>query len=181
MSARPAGSSFGKPDHTGRSSGKLTGRIKKLKAPPKGEPWCWLTSELLGSAAWTAMSPNTTRLVHFLMVEHMNHAGTENGNLLATYDQLAEYGCSRRLVSEAIAEATFLGLVSVERGGRWADTNQPSRYCLTWLYSDRDGTSATNRWKGVTEEAITKWKKGRRRRRTKTKPRLTIVNYRSAP
>ena len=80
---------FGKPDASGRSSGKLTGERKKLRQPPKGEPFVWLTRELLTSPAWRAMSPNAARLIDFLLVEHTNHAGTENGNLLATYDQLA--------------------------------------------------------------------------------------------
>ena len=33
-------SSFGRPDATGRSSGKLSGsRAKRLRGPPKDEPW----------------------------------------------------------------------------------------------------------------------------------------------
>ena len=45
-------SRFGKPDATGRSSGKLGGRAGKLMKPPQGEPWVWLTRELLASDAW---------------------------------------------------------------------------------------------------------------------------------
>ncbi len=45
---------FGKPDPTGRSSGKLTGRSASLMRPPDGEPFVWLTRELVGSDAWQA-------------------------------------------------------------------------------------------------------------------------------
>ena len=70
---------FGKPYATGRSSGKLTGSDRKWRSPPKGEPWAWLTRELLCSPAWRAQGPNCRRLIDFLLIEHTNHAGTENG------------------------------------------------------------------------------------------------------
>ena len=148
---------FGKPDATGRSSGKRAGRARKLNSPPKGEPWVWLTRELLASAAWRARSINTMRLIEFLLVEHMNHAGTENGNLKATYDQLTAWGLTRSEICAAIDEAGFLGLARFERGGRWSGTNQPSTYRLTFL-ADRDSNPPTNEWKGKTEDEISAWK-----------------------
>jgi hypothetical protein len=54
----------------------------------------------------------------FLMLENMRHAGTENGNLLAPYDQLVDHGIGRRLIPEAVNEAERLGLIAVQRGGR---------------------------------------------------------------
>ncbi len=53
----------GKPDATGRSSGKRTGRAGKAHRRPKGEPWVWLTRELLTSPAWRDQSVNTARLI----------------------------------------------------------------------------------------------------------------------
>ncbi len=164
MKARGGGSNFGKPDATGKSSGKLTGRLKKLKAPKP--PFAWQNIELLTSAAWRARSINTARLIDALLVDHMNHAGTENGNLMSTYDQLVALGASRSCLTDAIAEAEFLGLVKVDPGGRWVNSNQPSRYRLTWLYCLPDETLATNDWKRVTKEAIKKWREGRRQRAT---------------
>jgi hypothetical protein len=156
-------SKFGNPNATGRGSGKLSGRLAKLKRPPKGEPWIWLTRELIESPAWRLRSINCTRLLDFLLVEHMNHAGTENGNLMATHDQLNLWGAGRRHIRPAIEEAIFLGLLKYERGGRWANTNQPSRFRLTFFFSDEDFSPATNEWKGKTEEAIKEWKKDRAR------------------
>ena len=117
---------FGKPNATGRSSGKRTGRAARAHRPPKDEPWVWLTRELVSSPAWRSRSINCARLIDFLMVEHKNHAGTENGNLMATYDQLVPWGLTRSEIRAAIDEAEFLGLVRFERGGRWAETNKPS-------------------------------------------------------
>lgn len=148
----------GKPNETGRSSGKWTAKEKKIWGPPKGEPWAWLTTELLASPAWRQRSINTIRLIDFLLIEHRNHAGLENGNLMATYDQLVEYGLTRSEIKAAIFEAEFLGLVKVTyEGGRYAGNNQPSTYRLTF-YAGRDGSPATNEWKGKTAEAIKEWK-----------------------
>ena len=162
---------FGKPDATGRSSGQLTGRQGKLRGPPKDEPWVWLTRELLASPAWRARSINCMRLLDFLLVEHMNHAGTENGNLHATYDQLGGWGLTRSEIRRATEESEFLGLVRCERGGRWAGTNKPSTYRLTYL-PDRDGHPPTNEWKRVSQNHIGAWRserteqrRGRRERR----------------
>lgn len=150
--------SQGKPDATGRSSGKGSTREKKTWGPPKGEPWIWLTTELLVSPAWRLRSINAARLIDFLLIEHRNHAGLENGNLMATYDQLVDHGLKRRFICAAISEAEFLGLIRCDRGGRWADKNQPSTYRLTF-YTSRDDSSATNEWKGKTAEAVREWKR----------------------
>jgi len=99
----------------------------------------------------------------------MNHAGTENGNLIATYDQLVALGASRTYIRAAIEEAEFLGLI--ERtipGGRWAGSNQPSRYRLTFL-PDRDYSPPTNDWKRRTADQIADWKAGRTKRRAARK------------
>ena len=181
-----------RPDATGRSSGKVAGkRWRKLVSPPEGEPFIWHTREMLTSPAWRAMSINCRRLLDALEVDHMNHAGTENGNLMATYDQLREYGCPRSEIRAAVDEAVFLGLVKVKRGGRWAESNQPSTYRLTY-YADRDGRPATNEWKGKTVEAIAAWKEDRarlpstRHKRSKkqnagTDSRTTVVRFPELP
>ena len=171
MKARGGGSDFGKPDATGRSSGKLTGRLKKLMGPPDDQPWCWQPRDLITSDAWRARSITLVRIINALLLDHMNHAGQENGNLMATYDQLVASGAGRRFISDAIAEGVFLGLIRVDPGGRWVDSNQPSRYRLTWLYCLPTDTPATNDWKRVTKEDIKKWREGRRQRTTKKQNR----------
>lgn len=129
----------------------------KINGPPNGEPWVWLSRELLASPPWQCRSPNCTRLLEFLLLEHMAHGGNENGNLLATYDQLEDFGIGRRLISPAIKEAERLGLVKVKRGGRkgWVETAITS-FTLTFFairHRDERGiyhwTEPTNDWKRV--------------------------------
>ena len=154
---------FRKPLPNGRSSGIRYGREGKFRAPPKGSPWCWLTTELLASEAWRALSVNGRRFIDFLMIEHTSHAATENGNLGVTYDQLVEFGLTRRLIKESIRETVFLGLVRVmQKGGlSFGDVKRLTRYRLTF-YADRDGNHATNEWKGVGQDKVDEWRRGRR-------------------
>jgi hypothetical protein len=98
-------SNFGKPDATGRSSGKLERAERKLLGPPAGEPWAWLTAELLASEAWRGMSRACHRLIVYLMREHCLHAGRENGRLQAPYAELVRFGLSRRFIHRAIAQS----------------------------------------------------------------------------
>lgn len=137
----------GKPDKTGRSSGKIAGKKEReWRGPPKDEPWSWLTRELLESDAWRGQSVHCFRLLTFLLLDHMANSGLENGRLMATYDQLGTFGISRRKINGAITEAEQRGLVKVDHGGRWNMTNRPSRFRLTF-YADHRGAPATNDWK----------------------------------
>lgn len=138
---------FGKPNATGRSSGKLAGRESKLRKPPKGEPWTWLTRELLFSPAWRAMSLDARRLIDFLLVEHCNHAGRENGQLIATHRQLIAIGILPSNVRRAIETCESLGLIRWQMGGR----NIPSRFRLTF-YADAAGGDPTDEWKAITPD-----------------------------
>lgn len=136
--------------------------LKRIYGPPKNEPWVWQTTELLASNAWRALSTNTRRFLDFLMIEHRNHAGQENGNLMATYDQLDAAGLTRGCIAAAVDEAEFLGLVRAQRGGKLADSNQPSTYRLTF-YADKDRAPPTNDWKRITADRIKAWQAERRR------------------
>jgi len=94
------------------------------------------------SAARKALGINARRLLEYLEVEHMNHAGTENGNLIATHKQLREWGIPKSQIAKAIDQAEDLGFIEVQRGGR----NYPSRYRLTY-FADRLYRSPTNNWR----------------------------------
>ena len=110
--------SFGKPNATGRSSGKLDARERKKLGPQQGDaPWVHLTCELLSSAAWREASIHCRRFVDYLMIEQGNHSGRENGRLQATYNQLVAFGIPRKRISGAIREAVERGLVEVTRKG----------------------------------------------------------------
>lgn len=158
------------PNNTGRASGKQSGMAKKVMQAPKGEPFVMLTREQLTSPAWRAMSINCRKLIDFLLIEQMNHAGQENGHLLATYDQLADYGMTRSGISSVINEAEKLGLIRVEHGGRWAGKNTPSIYELTFLPKQRPyPVYPTNDWRRVTEEDVVSFRQEKRAARQRKK------------
>jgi hypothetical protein len=139
-------------------------RERKATGPPQGEPWVWHSRELLESDAWRSRSIHCVRLVEFLEIEHMAHAGTENGNLVAPYRQLRKHGLHPRRTLTAIEEAEFLGLIVCERGSGGLDIRTPSRYRLTYQPS-YGRVPPSNNWRRVTREAIVEW----RRRRTRNK------------
>jgi hypothetical protein len=162
----------GKPYREGRSPGNRIRQIRKWQSPPKDEPWVWLTLEILASPSWRAMSPNCRRLMDFLLIEHRNHAGMENGNLMATHEQLTEYGLSKNLIADSIREAIFLGLIKHDRGGRWGLVKTPSIFRLTF-FTNRYGAPATNEWKGKTEEKISVWKQDRKVARARKRKQIS--------
>jgi hypothetical protein len=84
------------------------------------------------------------------MVEHMHHAGTENGRLPVTYDDFERYGLRRKTIRFGITAAAALGFIDITEEGHAGagDTRRAARYALTWV--DRyDGAPRTNRWKAV--------------------------------
>src|SRR5271169_793900 len=128
-------SNFGKPDATGRSSGRPYRRERDLLYPPDGKSWAWLTCDLLASEAWSGMTIDCRRLVDVLLIENCNHAGRENGRLAATYDQLEQAGIRRERILPAIEEAIGRGLIErTVKGGLFGSPvkRTASRYRLTW-------------------------------------------------
>jgi hypothetical protein len=121
---------------------------KERNRPPPDEPWVWFSREMLESEAWRLMPPTAKMVVFRICVEHMHHAGTENGNLAVTYDDFALYGIRRNSIRGAIAAAVGHGFTTITQAGRrsiGAD-RWPTRYALTWL-GLKDGSPPTNRWK----------------------------------
>ena len=175
---RSGGASFGRPDATGRSSGKAAGKRARPMRPPDGTSWAWVTDELLNSLAWRAQSVNCRKLIDFLMLEHCRHAGQENGNLMATYDQLVDYGLTRNRVAAAIWEAEKLGLIQCRHGGRYYGSNEPNRYTLTWIGTLH--SPAFNPWKGKNEHDVERSRKPARHIRKKadrtSRSAITVIS-----
>lgn len=136
-------------------------RQEKIRDVPKGEPFVTLSRELLTSPAWRAMSINCRRLIDFLMIEHLNHAGSENGNLCATYDQLVAFGIPRRLIHVSMDEAEMLKLVFIERGARKSSgLSHMNRFTLTFvrqriMAGERMGyVPPSGEWKRIKQEGV---------------------------
>jgi hypothetical protein len=142
-------SKFGRNNATGRSSGKLDAQERKLMGPPPNVPWVYIPRDLLMSDAWRGMSVHCRKFIDFLMIEHCNHAGRENGKLQATYDQLSASGLARKRIASAIREAVDRGLVDVtRRGGLYGAVahRTTSRYRLTWIGTLVPACGPTNEW-----------------------------------
>jgi len=115
-----------------------------MTAKEPKERFVKLLHDLLESDPWRSLSINARRLIDFLMLEHMAHAGQRNGYLVAPRRQLEQAGIGARYVSAAIEEVERMGIVDVRRGvGR-----RPSVYALTWLPM-ADGAAPSHRWRAV--------------------------------
>jgi hypothetical protein len=134
-------------------AGFLPRRVQdKLNAPPHGLAWCWLTQEIMESGSFRALSIYGRRVLDRIMLEHMRHAGQENGRLKVTWCDFVKSGISRRLVGHALGEVISAGLVAIEIPGRrirYGQPGDPTHYRLTWLpvAKQNDFFPATNDWK----------------------------------
>jgi hypothetical protein len=90
---------------------------------------------LLESDAWKARSFHLVRVLDRLELEHLDHAGKENGYLKVTYDDFVEYGASRKFIKTALQEGVALGLIGITHEGSYAGSGRrdPSTYELTHL------------------------------------------------
>ncbi len=96
--------------------------------------------------------PLCARLVlERVLIEHMAHAGTQNGELTVTYDDFVRFGLSSRpAAARGIRIAVGLGFLDVTRRGRrsFGGVRQASQYGIAWLPRS-DGTLASNRWRKI--------------------------------
>jgi hypothetical protein len=134
-------------------------KFKERNAPPKGEGqnWAWFTREMLESLSWRALNLASRRVVERVIIEHLKHGGTQNGDLPVTFADFQESGVPRCLIKASIELAVALGWIDVvERGVRgYGPARRPTRYGLTWL-PRADWTAASNRWRLQTWESIEK-------------------------
>ena len=128
------------------------GKKSSVKSVRPNESFIQLETKLLYSPAWKSLSITARRVLDFLMVEHCEHGGHENGRLKAPYDQLGKHNGS----------------------------NQPSNYTLTFVYTKgKTGISfwATNDWERVDAEKIHEYKKDRREQRKAREKRKARLNF----
>jgi hypothetical protein len=101
-----------------------------------GEQFIMLHREVANSFAWRAASLGCHRFIWRLCEEHMAQGGKENGNLIATYENLLDYGIpSRSTIAEAQREAVALGLVVLGKCGRGgnAENREAHRWGLAFI------------------------------------------------
>ena len=70
----------------------------------------WITKDFLGSDAFRLLSAPAHRALFRIIIEHVNHAGLENGRLKVTYRDFEAYSCRYRSIKKAIEELVRQGL-----------------------------------------------------------------------
>jgi hypothetical protein len=133
----------------GRSTGKFANsKFRKANHPPTGEPFIWMTRQMLESPAYRVLSGGGHGVVARVALEHMAHGASLNGSLPVTYNDFEAYGIRRRSIRQFLEEAVVLGFVARTQKGRKAIgefEGAPALYRVTWLPT-HDGQAATNDW-----------------------------------
>jgi hypothetical protein len=126
-------------------------QAKNPNGPPDGASWIWWTQEMYESFAGRELFKHDAALslVHPIALEHLRHAGKENGRLKITYDDFQEWGISRARIGDAIAIAEVLGFSKRVKRGRasWEDQRESGEFALTWQSIDSE--LPTNDWKRI--------------------------------
>jgi hypothetical protein len=158
-----------KTDPTGRSAGTLKiGRAKKWKLQT---PFIGHSLELRRSVAFRSLSSPARKAMDFLEIEHLSHACSQNGGLVAPHRQLALAGISKRDVANALRELEAFGIIRcTERGARLGGVDTPSRYALTF-YPTLDGEFPTEDWRCVDEQTVEGFQRERALRRAHIRAR----------
>jgi hypothetical protein len=133
-------------------------RFAEANRPPQDTSWCWLTAEMLESAAWRALTGNAMKVVLRIALEHLKHGGVDNGLLPVTYQDFVKCRVRRNAVRHAILIAIHLGWVEKTSTGEvpWhGNIRRPSTFALTWL-PRHNGVPPSNRWKRIKSDAEAK-------------------------
>jgi hypothetical protein len=104
---------------------------------------------MIESPAWKALSLVARRCLDRIEIEHMQHAGKENGQLPVTYDHFVEHGIGRRFVAPGLRELEALGFIQVTEQGVAgnAEHRAPNKFRLTYVNAGR--MRATDEWKRI--------------------------------
>jgi hypothetical protein len=113
---------------------------RNINKPPQGVPCVWCCHEMMASPAWMELLKHRAafQVVSRIMVEHMRHAGLENGWLPVTYTDFVKYGVRRKSVPDGIAIAEALGFIKCTERGRasFEDLRTPVERQLRWPVGD---------------------------------------------
>lgn len=109
--------------------------------------------EMIRSPAWQAMPIPLGRIIERLEVEHMAHAGTQNGRLLVAFSHFEAYGVSKRKIKALLELGEALGLLKVGRhpdDTKW-DIRPPNTYLLTYI-PEQGKRAPTDEWRSIGQE-----------------------------
>jgi hypothetical protein len=112
------------------------------------EPFIMLPRSLLESFAWRAASLSCRLAVDRVTIEHLRHAGTQNGNLIVRKVDFIEHGIYNDGVAPALREACALGFLMMTVRGRAGNAEHRSahQWALTFI-RDKRGKMLSTTWK----------------------------------
>jgi hypothetical protein len=106
-----------------------------MKGPKIDGTYVPHTRQLIESPAWRRLSLSARRLLDRIELEHLRHAGKENGRLPVTFDQFFKFGIHRHAIAPAMRECSALGLLEITKQGCAgnAEFRSPNHFRLTYL------------------------------------------------
>lgn len=156
---------FNPRDKSRTSGGKTFNMVRKHTRPPEDQGgWMAITREFLESAAHRSLSVNARKALDRLIIEHISHGRTMNGQLIVTHGQFIKHGVTCDFIADALDELTYKGLVRMVKGRAGNGTAHPTIYTLTFD-GTHDGIAATNEWKKFTMAEARLWSEAVRKQR----------------
>ena len=113
-------------------------------------PYVVHRGKMLESDAYRSLGKTELKILARLEIELMRHRGTNNGRIICTYDDFAEYGIRRPSIPRALCRLRKVGLLVVTQRGRRSALRNPHHYRLPYLVSyDESGNiiAPTDEWK----------------------------------
>ena len=158
--AKTAGRKYVKPKF--KDGSKSSFKPSKVREIPKGTPFVMLSAPALSALLERPPSRRGFQMLLRLALEHLAHAGAENGHLVVTHRQFTkEARISDRFVGPTKEELIELGWLVVEHDGRYRGgaKRDPNRYRLTCFKSKSDAATGapvyfepTHEWQDVKEK-----------------------------
>lgn len=95
------------------------------------KPFVMHSLRLLASEAWQSLSGNDLKILSRLELEHLRHAGKQNGNIVCPVRDL---GVRRHSIKPALARLIAKGMLEIKRGRPGTvGYGKAHRYRLTYL------------------------------------------------
>ena len=123
--------------------------MSKFKFTYEG-PYVVHRGKMLESDAYRSLGKTELKILARLEIELMRHRGTNNGRIICTYDDFAEYGIRRRSISRGLRNLRKVGLLEVTQRGRRDALRNPHHYRLPYLVSHDEAGNIippTDEWK----------------------------------
>jgi hypothetical protein len=130
------------------------GRKKYGKGASYSGQWVGHLLEMLESPAWRVLSRAAHQVLSRIEVELCYHGGSDNGDLIVTYEQFVRYGIGRKQIGPAIRELEKLGFIVVTERGAAGNANEkaPNKFRLTYRGSSGQHAvmgDGSHEWRGI--------------------------------